>query len=255
MTGGGPPPPAGFSIHRFAAAGSTNDIARDLLRQGAAEIVVVHALSQSGGRGRDGRRWESPAGNLYVSLGLRPRGRPGEVALLGFAAALAVAETVDRFAGAAGPATLKWPNDVLLGGRKIAGILLESDGATSSGVEGLVIGVGLNVASAPAAARIPATCLRDAAGAEMPVEPVLDALLAAFARCHARWSAQGFAPIRAAWLARAHGLGAEIEARLPRHSIAGLFAGIDDDGALLLAQGDSTLRIHAGDVFFPGDAC
>jgi len=254
MTGVGAPRPSGFSIHRFAEAGSTNDIARDLLRQGAPDFVVVHALSQTGGRGRDGRRWESPVGNLYASLGLRPPGRPGEVALLGFAAAVAVAETVDGFARGGAPSTLKWPNDVLLDGRKVAGILLESDGATPSGVESLVIGVGINVASAPAAARIPATCLRDA-GAGVSVETVLDAFLAAFARYHALWSTQGFGPLRTAWLARAHGIGAAIEARLPRRSVAGIFIGIDDDGTLLLAQGDATLRIHAGDVFFPGDAC
>lgn len=247
-------PAAGFRIRRFDAVASTNDIARQMLRQGAPHGSVAHALSQTGGRGRDGRSWESPPGNLYASLALRPPGRPGDVALLGFVTALAVAEAVDGFAKTVGPAALKWPNDVLLDGRKVAGILLESDGATADGVDGLVVGVGINVDSVPAVARLPATSLRQA-GSTATVDQVLGAFLEHFSAYYAIWLAQGFAPIRLTWLARAHGIGSPIAARLPQRTIEGICAGIDESGALLVDRGAERLRVHAGDVFFPGDAC
>lgn len=255
MTGAEPAHPPGYVVHAFTEVGSTNDVARDLLRRGAPARTVVHAQAQTGGRGRDGRSWISPPGNLYVSIGLRPRGRPGDVAQLGFAAALAVADTVDRLVVAAGPATIKWPNDVLLGGSKIAGILLESDGVRSDGVDALVVGVGINVAGDPPGTRIPATCLRRA-GAAVDVDAVLGLFLDRFEHRYRLWEDQGFAPVRDAWLSRAHGLGAPVVARLPGATLEGRFAGLDADGALVLEiDGGANRRIHAGDVFFPSVAC
>jgi BirA family biotin operon repressor/biotin-[acetyl-CoA-carboxylase] ligase len=255
MTDGARAVASGFVVHAYSEVGSTNDVARELLRLGAPARVVVHARAQTKGRGRDGRSWISAPGDLYLSIGLRPRGRPGDVALLGFATAVAVAETVDAFAGAAGPARIKWPNDVLLAGRKIAGILLESDGARPDGVDALVVGVGINVGGDPAGTRIPATSLR-LAGANAGVDEVLEAFLACFDRHYRAWEDEGFAPVRTAWLARAHGLGDPVVARLPGATLEGRFAGLGPDGALLLDQGGGAVRhIHAGDVFFPASAC
>lgn len=255
MSGTQPARPPGYVVHAFPEVGSTNDVARDLLRGGAPSGTVVHARSQSGGRGRDGRSWISPPGDLYVSIGLRPRGRPGDVAQLGFATALAVADTVDSLAAGAGTSTIKWPNDVLFDGRKIAGVLLESDGVRPDGVDALVVGVGINVAGDRAGTRIPATSLRHA-GAAVDVDTVLGVFLDRFDRQYRLWEAEGFARVRTAWLARAHGLGAEVVARLPGATLAGRFGGLDADGALVLELGDGTVRrIHAGDVFFPSVAC
>lgn len=241
-------------VRRYGEVSSTNDIARDLLREGAPSGTVVQAAAQTRGRGRDGRAWASPPGDLFMSIVLRPRGRPGDVAQLGFVAGIAVAEAVEAMPGAPRTATLKWPNDVLLGGRKIAGILLESEGVRPDGVDGLVVGIGVNVVGVPAATRLPATSLARE-GATASAAQLLDEVLRRFAALQDRWERAGFAPIRAAWLARAHGLGGPITARLPRETLDGRFAGLDETGALVLERASGRHLVHAGDVFFPGDAC
>jgi BirA family biotin operon repressor/biotin-[acetyl-CoA-carboxylase] ligase len=261
MTGGVAVLPSGYAARCFDEVGSTNEVAMGLLRGGAPSGMIVLAAAQSGGRGRDGRRWQSPAGNLYMSIALRPPGRPGDVAQLSFAIAVAVAETAGDLLGATAPVTLKWPNDVLVSGRKLAGILLESDGVRADGVDGLVIGVGVNVAVNPkalASGGLPPTCLAEhmAAGAETPtVDHVLGMLVARFDRLYRQWCADGFAPIRRGWLGWAHGLGGEITARLPRATLHGRFVDLDPGGALILETPAGRQSIHAGDVFFGPEAC
>jgi BirA family biotin operon repressor/biotin-[acetyl-CoA-carboxylase] ligase len=253
--------PPGYVARCYAEVGSTNEVAMELLRGGAPSGTVVQAAAQSGGRGRDGRRWQSPSGNLYASLALRPPGRPGEVAQLSFASAVAVARTAEMFLGAAAPVSLKWPNDVLLAGHKLAGILLESDGVRPDGVDGLVIGIGINVAVSPALTAdggLSSTCLveRMPAGVEPPsVGAVLGALVGCFDGLYRSWCDGGFAPIRSAWMARAHGLGRQITARLPRESLRGRFVDLDPGGALILETPAGRHVVHAGDVFFDPEAC
>jgi BirA family biotin operon repressor/biotin-[acetyl-CoA-carboxylase] ligase len=253
--------PPGYVARRYAEVGSTNDIAMGLLRGGAPSGTVVQAAAQTGGRGRDGRSWKSPPGNLYASLVLRPPGRPGQVAQLSFASAVAVAQIVEVFLGTAVPVTLKWPNDVLLAGHKIAGILLESDGVRPDGVDGLVIGIGINIAVSPAQdanGGLPSTSLgaRMAAGTVAPaVDAVLAALVGKFDILYRAWCEEGFAPIRSAWMARAHGLGAQITARLPRGDVRGRFVDLDPGGALILEAPAGRIVVHAGDVFFGPEAC
>ena len=226
--------PPFFRLKVFEQLASTNDEAKRQAVAGAGEGVLIVARRQTAGRGRSGRAWASPEGNLYLSLLLRPDRPPAEAAQLSFVAALAVAE-------AAGIATqLKWPNDVLAGGRKLSGILLEGfDGA-------LVIGVGVNVAAAPEGA----TCLREqgsAAGCDELLAAFCDSLL----DWRGRWLAKGFAPVRDAWLARAVGLGRPATARLGRETLEGTFADLDADGALLLDLGAAgRRRIAAGEVYF-----
>jgi BirA family biotin operon repressor/biotin-[acetyl-CoA-carboxylase] ligase len=226
------PPFYRLEVHETLA--STNDEAKRRAAAGAAEGALILARRQTAGRGRSGRTWTSPEGNLYVSLLLRPARPPGEAAQLSFVAALALAEAV------AVPVALKWPNDVLARGRKLAGILLEgSDGW-------LVIGCGLNIASAPEGA----TCLR-AEGSTASPDQALEAFGAAFLAWRARWLADGFAPIRTAWLARAAGLGAPAVARLGHETLHGTFADLDSDGALVLDMGGAgRRRIAAGEVYF-----
>lgn len=245
-------PPA-FRLVALDVVDSTNDEAKRLLAAGAEEGTLVWARAQRGGRGRDGRRWDSPAGNLYASLLLRPDGPPGEVAQLGFVAALAVGTGIGAFVPPLVALTLKWPNDILLDGRKVAGILLETEGVGAEGVDGLVVGFGVNVRIFPAEARVPATSIA-AVGGESDVEParVLEAIARQFLAWTHRWRTEGFAPIRQAWLARAHGLGGPITVRLPRETIEGRFKGIDAHGLLELETGQGPRLISAGDVFFPG---
>jgi BirA family transcriptional regulator, biotin operon repressor / biotin---[acetyl-CoA-carboxylase] ligase len=244
--------PPGYRLVAFDTVASTNDDARRLLRDGAPAPVVVWAREQAGGRGRDGRSWSSPAGNVYATLMLRPPGAPLVVAQLGFVAALAIAEALDSVVA---EVAIKWPNDVLVAGHKIAGILLETEGVAAEGVDGLMIGCGINVAHHPADTRLPATSLHAAGAPGATVEATLEAMLARFERWHAIWRAQGFVPVREAWRARAHGLGGPIQVRLPRETLDGVFRDIDARGALMLETAAGTRAITAGDVFFPQAVC
>lgn len=232
---------SGFEIRIYANLGSTNDEARRLAREGAAEGTVVTALEQSAGRGRHGRAWASPPGNLYLSLLLRPNLPPGRLGELAFLAGLAVAEAVAALLPAGRAVTLKWPNDVLVDGAKIAGILIEQE------AEAAVIGIGLNVAHSPSDTPYPATSLA-AAGAGTAVAAARACLLDRLAAALARWRGEGFAPIRSAWLARAHPLGTALSVRLPEGVIAGRFAGLDPAGALLIETADGPRRITSGEV-------
>lgn len=228
-------------LFRYDTIDSTNSEALRLAKAGERGPVWIHALKQTAGRGRRGRAWECPAGNLAVTLLLVP-GR-SEKAQLSFATALAVADTAVHFA-AAHAVTVKWPNDVLADGRKLAGILLEGC------ADGLAIGIGINLVDHPRDTIYPATSLA-ALGCPPPtLDAALEVLADAFARWYDRWMTDGFSPLRAAWLARAEGLGAQIHARLPHEEVSGVFEGIDVNGALLLNQNGTLRVISAGEVFF-----
>jgi BirA family transcriptional regulator, biotin operon repressor / biotin---[acetyl-CoA-carboxylase] ligase len=229
-----------FVVQRHAALTSTMDEAKRCARAGAADGLVVVAQTQTQGRGRQGRAWESLDGNLLTSLLLRPRLPPTRLTELGFLASLAVADAVDAIL-AGDRARLKWPNDVLVDGAKVAGILaeLQDDAA--------IIGIGLNVARAPATAMYPVSCLRDL-GAIADADAALTTLLASFERWLAAWRQEGFAPIREAWLARGPVLGDAVRLRLGERVTEGRFAGLDSDGALLLAETGGRRRIVAGEI-------
>ncbi|MEO1687376.1 MAG: biotin--[acetyl-CoA-carboxylase] ligase [Pseudomonadota bacterium] len=231
---------------------STMDIARDHARGGHAGPIWIMTPEQTAGRGRRGRAWTAPRGNLNATLLIRPDQPPAQAALLGFAAALAVADLV----GAAAPQALtrlKWPNDVLVEGGKISGILLESEGQGDR-LAWLAVGIGVNLIAAPPpdpAAAHPPACLADHADPPPTAERALTTLAARFARWRARFDAEGFAPLRDAWLARAARLGETVEARLPGETIRGTFADLDADGALVLHTPTGARRIAAADVHFP----
>jgi BirA family biotin operon repressor/biotin-[acetyl-CoA-carboxylase] ligase len=237
--------PGAVTLHAFDRAGSTNDEALRLAHEGAPEFSLVWAKSQEAGRGRRGRSWQSPEGNLYTSMIVRPLLPPSQAAEAGFAAALAVAETVERLVPGL-KAQVKWPNDVLADGAKIGGILLESAGIESGRIAALVIGVGINLAQAPEGTPYPAAAL-SRFGPAVAVETALEIYAEAMVSWLERWRELGFAPIRKAWLARAKGLGQSLQVRLESGSALGVFQGIDDDGALLFEDGQ---RFLAGDVFF-----
>ena len=246
-----PPPglPEGFRLHRFETLGSTNDEAKRLARAGAAEGVLVWALEQTEGRGRRGRAWHSPRGNLYLSLVARPAAPPARAAQLGFVAALALGDALLALAGPGLPLRYKWPNDLLLGGRKLAGILLESEMASGDQVDFVVIGLGVNIAAAPRDVEYPAASLAAAGIAGVTPAGLLEAFARHFSIWLARWRGEGFAPVRVAWLTRASGLGEPVRVRLDHRSHQGRFFDLDDDGALLLDSADGRRRIAAGQVF------
>jgi len=237
-----------YRLLRHRRLGSTNDEAKVLAASGAAEGTLVWALEQTKGHGRQGRPWVSPPGNLYVSIILRPRVPPARAAQLGFAAALALGEACLEIAPDAAIG-FKWPNDVLLAGRKLAGILLESQMNGEGLVDWLVLGVGVNLATYPLATDYPATAL-GACGVEVTPAAMLSALARHFLAWYGRWDqGDGFAALRAAWLVRAVGLGGGLRVRLPCDTLSGVFAGLDSDGALLLDVASGRRRIEAGEVF------
>jgi BirA family biotin operon repressor/biotin-[acetyl-CoA-carboxylase] ligase len=240
--------PSFYRLVRHERIASTNDEAKALATNGAPAGTLVWARAQSAGRGRQGRNWVSPPGNLYLSLILRPVVPVAVAAQLGFVAALAVSDACLAVAPEADIA-LKWPNDVLLNGRKLAGILLESQASGQGKLDWLVVGIGINLATYPVELDYPATALA-AAGADTTPETLLPALAEAFLRRYQQWDdSAGFAAIRDAWLARARGLGQPIRVRLPGDTLDGTFAGLDSDGALLLDRPDGRRRIASGEVF------
>ncbi len=244
-------PPA-YRLVALDRVDSSNDEAKRLANEGAEDGTLVWAREQRNGRGRQGRGWASPPGNLYVSLVLRPECTPAEAAQLSFVAALGVGEAVGSVAPPLIEVHYKWPNDVLFNGRKGAGILLESRTADERRLDWLVLGVGVNVTSFPEDAAFPATSLSyEGAPPDISEVDLLEAFARHFLSWVNRWLVDGFAPVRRAWLHHAHGLGEAIEVRLPRETLNGTFRDLDKSGALVLELPDGATRtISAGDVYF-----
>ena len=240
--------PSFYRLLSHARIPSTSDEAKALAADGAAAGTLVWAREQLKGHGRQGRAWASPPGNLYASLILRPRVAVAVAAQLSFVAALAVGEAcVDAAPDAA--IAFKWPNDVLLAGRKLAGILLESQAKPDGSLAWLVLGIGINLVTYPVDAAYPATAL-SATGADVTPEAMLAFLATHFLRRYEQWQeGRGFAALREAWLQRAEGRGQALRVRLPQAELAGIFAGLDKDGALLLETSTGNRRIEAGEVF------
>ena len=249
MTDAVPALPEGFRLHRYETLGSTNDEAKALARAGAPEGTLVWAGEQTAGRGRRGRIWLSPPGNLYLSLVMRPAGAPSRAAQLGFVAALGLGDALAALAGPALHLRYKWPNDLLANGRKFAGILLESETSANDSVDFVVVGIGVNIVCAPGDVEFPATSLaaEGVAGVTPPV--LLEGFARHFEGWARRWGEAGFAPLRMAWLARASGLGERVRVRLERSTLFGRFLDLDDDGALVLDAAEGRRRIAAGEVF------
>ena len=231
-----------WRIHKLESTASTNDDVRHAAEAGEAEGLVVVAERQSSGRGRQGRVWESPVGNLYCSVLLRPKNMPRVAGVYSFVAALAVCDTVKAFLPTSGIA-LKWPNDVLVNGKKISGILLEV------AADALIVGVGLNVRHVPENTLYPATSLELESGHAVSLSELLDCFLARMEHWYTVMQEKGFAPVRHAWLA--HAQKGDLTARLPLETVQGRFVDIDETGCLRLLLADGAERsISTGDVFF-----
>jgi BirA family biotin operon repressor/biotin-[acetyl-CoA-carboxylase] ligase len=212
-----------------------------LARSGAAEGLWLRAERQTAGRGRQGRAWESPIGNLYASTLIRLRPSDPPAATLALVAAVALDEVVRVFGVAP---TIKWPNDLLVDGAKLSGILLER------AEDAVVIGFGVNLAHSPQGLDRAAISFALYGPAPDP-ELFAETLAEAFGRWLARWRGEGLGPVRERWLSHAHPQGTALTARLSDGSaVDGLFGGLDAQGALILRLADGSTRvIHAGDVF------
>ncbi|MEM1160296.1 MAG: biotin--[acetyl-CoA-carboxylase] ligase [Pseudomonadota bacterium] len=246
--------PTRTGLDVFDRIDSTNEEARRRVAEGMAVPFWIAAKRQTMGRGRQGRRWTSEPGNLAATGVFSIDGSPAEAALLSFTAALAVADTLTALAPEAEVA-MKWPNDALLNGGKVSGILLES--LSADGPAGLVlaIGIGINLEHHPDPqdTNWRPTSIKSETGRA----PDFDFALLILADSMQTWldvhRRLGFAEIRRHWLARASNLGKEIRVRLGQETLHGRFRDLDSDGALVLEGPSGTRRISAGDVFLPGD--
>lgn len=211
----------------------------------------VLALQQTAAKGRRGRAWVMPEGNFAASLTMQPIGPVAQIALRSFAAATALRAALIDLGCPAGDLSLKWPNDVLLNGGKLAGILLESIGDGRGGVAHLIIGIGVNLIHAPDPSAVEPHALRPVALLQ-PVSPeaLLDALAPAFATREHSLATYGFGPTRTEWLSHAAKLGEIITARLPLEEITGTFRTIDETGNLILETAKGPRAIAAADIYF-----
>lgn len=239
-----------FRVETVAEIDSTNEELKRRALAGAEAGLVLRAGLQTAGRGRRGRNWVSEPGNLYVSMLLRPDKSPADAATLGFVAAIALGRLLRAVLKV--PVLHKWPNDVLVAGCKISGILLESGGVTGGKVDWLILGMGVNLRHHPPAGLYPTTDLVAAGGPSLTPDQALDLLLGEFKPLYELWLGQGFAALRAQWLAHGAGLGETVLARLEKEEVSGRFDDIEADGTLIMALSDgSRRRIAAGDIFVP----
>ena len=242
--------PSGYAVASFDDIDSTNEEARRRALGGERGPLWITARRQTAGRGRRGRAWESPDGNLMATLLIAPGVPAPEAAGLSFVAALAVHDLIAAYAPRA-VVRVKWPNDVLIDGKKAAGILLESGSEAGVGVlPWLAVGIGVNLAHAPEGTPFPATFVGAHGPAPTPSEALAE-LAEAWETRFRVWRVSGFAAIREAWLAVAAGLGQDIEVRLPGETLTGRFETLMPDGALSLLLPSGVRRaVTAGEVFF-----
>ncbi|RED13780.1 biotin--[acetyl-CoA-carboxylase] ligase [Pontivivens insulae] len=211
--------------------------------------IWVLAKRQSAGTGRRGRAWQMPLGNFAATLALKPSGSQARWALRSFVMAMALHDALVEMTAKPALFSLKWPNDVLCRGQKLAGILLESRGDT------LLIGVGVNLVATPPVElledrALPPVDLKSASGQHVLPEAFLESLALHFARREERFTTEGFDRLRQDWLAHAARLGETIYARAGETVTTGRFDGIDSEGALLLSTPKGITRLHAADVYF-----
>ncbi|MEI8147223.1 MAG: biotin--[acetyl-CoA-carboxylase] ligase [Alphaproteobacteria bacterium] len=244
---------AGHHVVSFAEIGSTNSEALERAARGTEGPLWLVADRQNAGRGRRGRTWMSEPGNLFATLLLTDPSPQAKVAELCFVAALALDDALLTLAPEIGTRFLfKWPNDGLLDGAKIAGILVE---ATSRGPStSVAIGIGVNIAHHPTDTPYRTTSL-NAAGLNLTRDQLFEALSASMVRALAVWRrGEGFAAIRAGWLARAAGLGGPLRITTEGRLLEGIFAGVDADGQLILDTPDGRRFVTAGEVILPFEA-
>lgn len=237
-----------FNVHTYSHLPSTQDYIKDLAAEDFPEGEVIQCLVQTKGRGRHGNEWISPMGNLYMSILLRPNCPADQAGQISFVAAVALSAAIDEYLDEKYTKTLKWPNDILIDGKKCAGILLESE-LKNGKVESLALGMGVNIMAAPEGAVGLNNVTWDI---QVPIHPFRDRVLHHLNENYAQWQKEGFAPIREKWVTQAHGVEKNVTARLADKSHEGIFEGIDENGTLHLktANGDK-IDISAGEVYFP----
>ncbi|MGD9638533.1 MAG: biotin--[acetyl-CoA-carboxylase] ligase [Alphaproteobacteria bacterium] len=242
-----------WNIIRLDEVGSTNDYARDLAANGAPEGTIVVSKIQKSGKGRRGRLWHSPQGNLYLSMILKFSSEAFVMGQLSFVVSLALTKVLNELTGKS-KFLCKWPNDVITSDYcKVSGILIETTGTSLN--DFVIIGMGVNNKNHPddVDGAIKATSLSDC-GISIENEKLLELFLEKFLEMFNFWKIEGFSGIRQDWLENAYGLGQDIVIRLPKETLKGKFEDIDQDGAILfINEYGQRQRINSGEVFFNKD--
>ena len=239
----------GFRLEVHEVLSSTSDLVAERAAAGEPAGLAVLAHRQTAGRGTQGRGWESPSGNLFMTVLLRPGGRLRDAPQWSLLAGVALAEAVAPLLPDPGALALKWPNDLLLHGRKLAGILSEASSDAQGAVAWVSLGIGVNLATAPQVPGRETASL--AAGGVTPPAPMVFAerLLERIGHWYDQRQTDGFETVRAAWLARGPAPDAPIRVRAPGGARkVGRFAGLAEDGSLLIADEGRVQRLAAGEV-------
>jgi BirA family biotin operon repressor/biotin-[acetyl-CoA-carboxylase] ligase len=235
------PPPPGWRLRIEESLPSTQDVVVRQAVAGEPEGLALLARRQTGGRARDARVWDSPPGNLYISVLLRPGGPAREAPRYALLAAVALAEALARFLPDPGLIRLKWPNDLLIGDAKLAGILTESAADAAGRIDWVVFGLGANLAEAPEVPGRRTACLA-------PHAPPPEAATAALLRQIDLWRGRGFAAVRQAWMARGPAMGERLLLRAGTRRVEGIYAGLAEDGSLLIDTGAGPRPFTSGET-------
>jgi BirA family biotin operon repressor/biotin-[acetyl-CoA-carboxylase] ligase len=245
--------PKGFTLHHVKCIRSTNDEASNMALNGAPSGTIVMADQQLNGRGRLGRHWVSPLGNFYVSIILRPDCPVAASTGLSLLTGVALGEALTELGPDDLDLALKWPNDVLISGAKVAGILLENTAGEGGRTAFVIIGTGVNVRSAPANTSYPVTSLNEAGFQTISPLDLLATYVQKLEIWLDRWKRDGFAVVREAWRDRAFRLGSPIRLRLEREEIDCVFVDLTEGGALVIEEANGRRReVAAGDVIYQG---
>lgn len=231
-----------FKVHTYASLPSTQDYVKELAEEGLPEGTVVQAIEQRDGRGRHGRKWFSPMGNLYMSVLLRPDCDAKQAGQLSFVAAVALSEAMSDVLEEGHKKTLKWPNDILIDGKKVSGILIEKVD------DAYVLGMGVNIMNPPD----DAVSLNQVTWEiQVPVHPFRDKVLDKLKYYYEIWQKDGFVPIRDLWMKEAHGLNKNIKISFGDNKKEGVFKEINKEGFLIIEDAKGKIiDINSGEVYF-----
>lgn len=237
-----------WQIETYETLESTQETLRERLKQNPPEGLVVQAITQTRGRGRQGRLWFSPPGNLYLSVLLKPQGDLTALGQLSLVTSLSVCKALEEIYGKDHGFLLKWPNDILLQGKKCSGILLETEKDEPTGEKILIVGIGINIAAAPPEIGI---ALDPATGIMTPLADLRDSVLKNLGELYSIWQKQGFAALRGEWLSRSFAPQTSLKVGSGKTSKSGMFQEIDAQGSLILKDSrGQNLAISSGEVFF-----
>jgi len=245
--------PHGVEAHFYSECDSTNKVAANYIRLGLPSPLWIIAGTQSGGRGRRGRTWVSEPGNLYASLVFKPTLHPKDLSALPYVVALAVRDTLIEFGLPPIEVTCKWPNDILVNGRKLSGILIESSAKSVSELEYVIVGIGINLLHSPEETAFEATSLRAQLGQEIAVIDAVQTLASKMKNRLEAWTVADFEPIRDEWMSCAWGLGQIRRIYTATEAFDAKLIGLDDQGGLQVVQENGDKRLIVAADIFPAD--